>query len=208
MMRFLAVVVALVLAAPGAHAQGWELSSEVDDFSNETRVVAMSPEVSGDPYESSRIFVRCTNGQELETYIVFNYLNPTQREGTYIRLQTKIDAEDPFDTKARLSREGRSLFLVGGLYLIWEDLTEKSLEVFTDPEQRRESVKKLQDSKRPSAHSVAKRLETASAYAIRLSYHNVGPVTIRYDMNGSSETIQEVISACGPWKDEDGGNTD
>lgn len=199
-MRFLAVVVALVLGAPGAHAQGWELSSEVDDFSNETRVVAKSPEVSGDPYESSRIFVRCTNGKELETYIVFNYLNPTQREGTYIRLQTKVDAEDPHDTKARLGREGRSLFLVGAFYLIWEDL-------FAGPDRTEESVKKLQDTKRPSAHTVAKRLETASAYAIRLSYHNVGPVTIRYDMNGSSEAIQEVISACGPWKDDGGGNT-
>ena len=108
-MKVLIFLLAPVLAL-AASASEWTYRESQDEFSGTTTTIAVSPVAIGDPYGSSRVYVRCTDGKRLSFFITFGYLNRA-RDGD---IAVKVGTDAPVRIAAMESADGTALFLNPG----------------------------------------------------------------------------------------------
>lgn len=87
-MKAILIALAAVLLASPAFGK-WDRHDQTDSFDGERRVMAVSPVVRGEPYGNSRMVLRCTDHRMLSWYVTFDYLNPSQRNGSLVPIQTR-----------------------------------------------------------------------------------------------------------------------
>lgn len=88
---------------------GWIVSERTDTFDGEFTTRAQSPLAIGEPYGTSAVVVRCSNGKDLDVFLAYRYLNRPGADDAAI--QVKFDDEAPRQQSVGLSTNGRGLFL-------------------------------------------------------------------------------------------------
>lgn len=85
----------------------WIYSEIRDDFDGSTVAIAMSPYTYGSPYRESYMLVRCSDGEQLDVYLSFEYINRTG-DGP---IAVKVDDTAPVQMGVTESEDRSALFL-------------------------------------------------------------------------------------------------
>ena len=176
-------VLAQAVATEDSETQ-WAVTTDVDDFEGVTRITALSPPALGEPFRRSTIVVRCVDGQKLEAFFSYDYLNRLAGEENST-IKVKFGADKPQTLFVKQGISGKSLFVVTG-YVAFETLgVEFSGDYAWDLRRRtpRMFVSMTRDAEQPTL-------------ATRFGFHAVGNVTINYSLIGAKTAIDEVLEAC------------
>lgn len=184
-------LVATTLQSFAAEPQ-WTVTETYDDFDDVTRVLAASPEVQGQPYGQSRLYVRCEkksggDNEDIDVFATFGYLNPVldvevgsrSLQGTRLEyIWTKLDSREKQKTAVELSKARNALFLLGPPYFIMLNSTADN----------------------PVIDTVALVITgiggSKEQFSMRVTYYEHGMVTIPYPLVGVREAVARVASVC------------
>lgn len=108
------IIKQLCVDDPNHSACVWDTVEKTDSFDGTSAITASSPVVVGKPYGYSSLLVRCNNGNDLDVFIGYGYLNRPGADDAPIMV--KFDNEAPRQQSVSESTNGKGLFLKGGRF--------------------------------------------------------------------------------------------
>lgn len=162
------ILATTLLANINALAAYWHVYRQVDDFDGTVRVAAYST-AFGEPFGKSDLWLRCTNGEEVDAFFTFQYLNRAGRHDGPIRMKFGNDA--PLVFAVGTGSDRHSLFISRTSYT----------------------------SERGDLATFLRNLVAADGKVLklRLTYYGTGVVTLSFPLVGAAKAVTRIAAECG-----------
>lgn len=162
------ILVAILLANVTALSEYWQVYHEVDDFDGTLRTATYSS-AFGEPFGKSDLWLRCTNGERVDVFFTFQYLNRSGRDNAPIRVKFGDDA--PLVFAVSLGSDRQSLFVNRDSYT----------------------------SERGDVAAFLRNLVAADGEVLklRLTYYGTGVVTLSFPLVGAAKAVTQIVAECG-----------